>query len=250
MVTMDAPLAAQPLPKRQDDRIAETWHTIALFLIVVSWATLGFLGTHQRNSSLKPNLLFSYLVNAVWEWLVVAFVAWGLRRRGMRFWEILGNRWKSPSDMIKDFGIAVGFWIWALVVLAFTGYSVGIKPGDNAQVGLLPQTHLEVLCWVVLSATAGICEEIIFRGYFQRQFIAWTGNVSTGVVVTALIFGAAHVYAGIKPAMVITVFGLLFGLLAQWRGSLIPGIMAHGWHDGFSGVVGPYLLRFLKSVPK
>ena len=42
---------------------------------------------------------------------------------------------------------------------------------------LIPGTTLELLVWFCLSATAGICEEIIFRGYLQRQFAAFTGSM-------------------------------------------------------------------------
>jgi membrane protease YdiL (CAAX protease family) len=245
LVTTDTPLAAQQVPPQQDTCVAETWHTLVLILIVTVWASLGFLGTHGAKTTQKPNLLFTYGVTAAWEWLVVAYIAWGIRRRGMRFRELLGNRWKNVLDFVRDFGISVMFWIWALVVLAFAGFSVDIKHADNSQFALLPQTHLEMLAWILLSTTAGICEEVIFRGYFQKQFIAWTGNVSAGVVISALIFGAAHIYAGVKPAVVITVYGLLFGLLAQWRTSLIPGMMTHAWHDAFSGLAAGYLMKFL-----
>jgi len=34
----------------------------------------------------------------------------------------------------------------------------------------------------------------------------------------------------------ITVFGALFSLLALRRGSLRAGMIAHGWHDIFSGI--------------
>ena len=42
--------------------------------------------------------------------------------------------------------------------------------------------------------------------------------------------------------LLIGIYGLMFGLLAWWRNSLRPGMMAHAWHDAFSGVV----LRMLK----
>ncbi len=35
----------------------------------------------------------------------------------------------------------------------------------------------------------------------------------------------------------ITVYGALFGLLAWWRRSLRPGMIAHAWTDIFSGVI-------------
>ena len=93
------------------------------------------------------------------------------------------------------------------------------------------------------SLTAGFCEELIFRGYFQRQFSAWTRNVTAGVVLSAVVFGAGHIYQGPKQALIITVYGLLFGILAETTKSLRPGMMAHAWHDGFAGLAGRLLLK-------
>jgi len=50
------------------------------------------------------------------------------------------------------------------------------------------------------------------------------------------VFGAGHIYQSGKAAIVITVYGVLFGLLAYWRGNLWPGMMAHAWHDTISGL--------------
>jgi len=35
----------------------------------------------------------------------------------------------------------------------------------------------------------------------------------------------------------IFIYGAMFGLLAMWRKSLRPGMMAHAWHDAFQGIV-------------
>ena len=43
--------------------------------------------------------------------------------------------------------------------------------------------------------------------------------------------------------MVIAVYGLLFGILAEWRKSLRPGILTHAWHDVFTGVVASLLRK-------
>ena len=57
-------------------------------------------------------------------------------------------------------------------------------------------------------------EETIFRGYLQKQFIAWTGNFPVGVLLSAAIFGACHFYQGAKAALLIAMYGALFGVLA------------------------------------
>jgi membrane protease YdiL (CAAX protease family) len=87
---------------------------------------------------------------------------------------------------------------------------------------------------------------VIYRGYLQRQFHAWTGVVAVGVIVQGLLFGASHGYQGIKFMITIAVFGIMFGILAAWRKSLRPGMMAHAWQDLLSGV----LLRFLPKLAR
>jgi hypothetical protein len=91
------------------------------------------------------------------------------------------------------------------------------------------------LLWVGVSVSAGICEEIVYRGYLQRQFLALSRNFVIAILAQALIFGIGHAYQGAKQVVVITVLGLLFALLASWRKSLRPGIISHAWADIFSG---------------
>jgi len=108
---------------------------------------------------------------------------------------------------------------------------------------LLPRTYSEMAAWVALSVTAGFCEELIFRGYLQRQFLALTGKAQAAVVLQALVFGAAHLYQGWKGAVTITVYGALFGALAVWRKSLRPGMIQHASQDTFTGILGGIALR-------
>jgi membrane protease YdiL (CAAX protease family) len=82
-----------------------------------------------------------------------------------------------------------------------------------------------------MAATSGFCEEFVFRGYFLKQFSAWTASVPIGVTLQAVLFGAAH------PLLVIIVSGVLFGVLALWRNSLRPGMVAHAWADIFGGII-------------
>jgi len=80
-------------------------------------------------------------------------------------------------------------------------------------------------------------EETIFRGYLQRQFIALTRSVPVGILLSAAGFGAVHAYQGFRSVVLIGIFGAMFGLLAHWRRSIRPGIIAHAWHDALIGVL-------------
>jgi membrane protease YdiL (CAAX protease family) len=143
-------------------------------------------------------------------------------------------RWTSWKSLVIDVGIAVPFW----VLWEGAGYGVHwlLGPGSaRSVVSLLPQSLLEILIWIATSMTAGICEEMVFRGYVQRQFHALTGSVVMAVLGQGLVFGLVHSYQGWKNVIVICVLGILFGILAAWRRNLRTNIMVHAWADVWSG---------------
>jgi hypothetical protein len=103
---------------------------------------------------------------------------------------------------------------------------------------LLPRGPIEIFLWIGVSISAGICEELVFRGYLQRQFEAWTHGIWIALILQAALFGISHGYQGVEACMKIAVFGGLYGLLALYRGSLRPGMMAHAWGDILGGILG------------
>lgn len=90
---------------------------------------------------------------------------------------------------------------------------------------------------MVLSLSAGICEESLYRGYFQRQFMALTKSVPAGILLSAAAFGGAHAYQGFRPAFQIGLLGAMAGVLAHWRKSVRPGMIAHTLQDVLGGFV-------------
>src|SRR5262249_39037875 len=102
---------------------------------------------------------------------------------------------------------------------------------------LLPNGAAESALWVLLSISAGICEEFVFRGYLQRQLTAFTGHPSIGLLLQSAVFGIAHGYQGLRASLVVALYGALFTALALWRKSLRPGMMAHAWTDIAGGLL-------------
>ena len=210
--------------------VAPAWHTAVLLLLL-----LFFSGLSEYSHSLSPvgakhGTLPGYLSVIVMQWLVLAFVWYGLRVRGVSLQQLVGGSWPKWTSILRDLGLAVAFLIVSGVTLSALGR---ILHTSNQEVALrvLPHTRSEVAVYLLLCATAGFCEEVIFRGYLQKQFSAWTRSAPAGLLLQALIFGLAHGYQGPRLMAVITVFGCLFGLLAQWRKSLRPGMIAHFLQD-------------------
>ena len=106
---------------------------------------------------------------------------------------------------------------------------------DSSGVGELQ--GIELTLWIALSVSAGICEETIFRGYLQRQFMALTKSDPAGILLAAATFGAAHAYQGFRMTILIALYGAMFGILAYWRAIVRPGMIADAWQDSFNGVL-------------
>ena len=77
----------------------------------------------------------------------------------------------------------------------------------------------------------------------QRQMAALTGNIWVGIAVSGLIFGSAHGYEGVGRMVLVGIYGMMFGLLAHFRRSLRPGMIAHAFHDGIMGLALRFFLQ-------
>jgi hypothetical protein len=229
---------ASPIPP-----VASRIHTIGLLGIIAAWAWFGVITAARLRAIAgpRPPLIVAYWASAIFEWLIVAYVVVGVRRHGGSLRELIGGSWGRARDFWRDVLVAFVFWIIALVCLGALRFALRVNRGVDAVRFVAPQSKVEMITWVVLSLTAGFCEETIFRGYLQRQFLAWLGKPILGILLSAAVFGLGHAYQGAKQAIIIGVFGALLGFLAYRRRSLRPGIMVHAWQDTIFGLAMHFL---------
>jgi membrane protease YdiL (CAAX protease family) len=212
------------------------WHTLGLLVFLAS-LSLGFY--RMQSAGVAPGKSAGhswanaalYLAIIACEWALCLYIWLGGRRKGavpMR--DLIGGRWGSMRAVLRDLALAAAFWlVWTAVAMAV---SFLVRPAQSEPTAFLnPAGAAEVTLWVMMSITAGFCEELVYRGYLQRQVLALTGSAALAVLVQAVLFGVGHWYQGGKKVIIITVLGVLFGLLAQWRKSLRPGMIAHAWED-------------------
>ncbi len=93
----------------------------------------------------------------------------------------------------------------------------------------------------VVFATAGVLEEVVFRGLVQRALARHLG--SAAVVVTAILFAAAYLPSRDPAALaVIAPVGLAFGWYVARSGRVAPVALSHGLMAAGALVVWPGLL--------
>jgi uncharacterized protein len=229
-------------PKDESKLIAPVWHTL---LIVALLLFLSGAGHRWLTPTLQGNpngRVLTYSLTLAVEWFLVLLVWWGIRTRHVAIVDLIGGSWPKLKSVLRDLGIACGFLLASNVALGVISYLLKNAPSQAVK-QILPRSGIEIVMWILLSLTAGLCEELIFRGYLQRQFAALTKSLAVAIILQGIIFGAAHGYQGWKSMLVIAVYGCFFGLLVRWVRNLRPGMMAHFIQDSVSGIVAG---RFMK----
>ena len=230
-----------PVPEStapQGRSIAPLWHTLLLILIMLGISALG--ADQERYALTHTAKISMYLLTMGVEWLTVAFAIWGIRRQNrITIRELIGGKWERPEDILLDMAIAAGFLLVSFLVLGGLAVALGLNkhPADVEKLAFLaPRGPLEIFLWLLVSCTAGFCEEVLYRGYLQRQITSWTNMPWIGVIAQGLIFGGSHAYEGGKRMILIAIFGMMFGVLVMLRKSLRPGMITHAGYDIIAGI--------------
>ncbi|TCZ72214.1 CPBP family intramembrane metalloprotease [Flaviaesturariibacter aridisoli] len=85
---------------------------------------------------------------------------------------------------------------------------------------------LNILC---IAVTAGVGEELLFRGIIQRLLIRGTRSPWSGILITAFLFSFFHMqFMGFLPRFFL---GVILGALYWYSGSLWAAMLAHFLYD-------------------
>jgi uncharacterized protein len=218
--------------------LAPWWHTVLVLVPVValsvaSWYQHGLANAHISGLDRRVS---GYLTVLLVEWLQVLLIYLALKRGGLSLNSLVSGRWQTLRSFLRDLGISIGFLVVVVPLIGLLVHILGA--GINiSHADITPKNVFQLVVWLVLTTTCGgFCEEIIFRGYLTQQFSAWTGSVRLAIFLQGVIFGLGHGFYG-TAMFAIMVHGWLLGMLAYWRKSLLPGMLAHGLQDSIGGII-------------
>jgi hypothetical protein len=101
---------------------------------------------------------------------------------------------------------------------------------------MLPHTAEELRRFLWLSLTAGICEELLYRGFLFAYLGHWLAPIPS-LVVSSAVFGVGHLYQGVRGVLLTGLVGALLGILYLLCGSLFPSMLLHAIGDTYSGLI-------------
>jgi membrane protease YdiL (CAAX protease family) len=90
-----------------------------------------------------------------------------------------------------------------------------------------PKDFAQLILGLILMMTVAVTEETIFRGYLIKRFQEFTGSKIGALFFSTAIFALGHTYQGFAGVCIVSVLGLIYGLIYFWRGNLIAPITMH-----------------------
>lgn len=177
------------------------WVSTVVAVLAVGWWPLFTINPAPAEAPWLQVLWVRYLIAVV----VVLFAAGGLLPVAIAVWKKLTHRPRKYSS------------------------AEALKP----MAWFLPATWGERRWFAILSVTAGICEEILFRGFLLHYLhvFPWALNLTLALLLSVLIFGAQHLYQGVAGVAQTAVFGFLVGLLFLLTGTLLLSMILHALLD-------------------
>jgi uncharacterized protein len=203
------------------------------FVLAVLFPVLDYVLYRRLKSTMQI-----YLWNILALWSLTAACLWTIHLNYL-----------TPSDLGEQAGnafrtLVVCGIVAAIVFLLMGAQKVQKKKATPEQIGkalenvrrLIPKTPTERGVWVLVSISAGVCEEFLYRGWLLSLFGAALGSVWLGLLISSILFGFAHAYQGRKAILGTGVGGVIFGIVFIVSGSLIPGQLLHTAMDLNTGL--------------
>lgn len=211
------------------------YFVLAIYLLIaVGWPVLAILSGPNSPGELEAlvesSRLSLYAGTGLILWAVFSLVWIGQKSAHRPLAEI-----GFTEPRLLDPIIGFVFLIVANIVLNGLGGAfhqlLGMETPDMTVRIILPEDTVERVGWILLSVSAGICEESIFRGFLLIRGQEYLKRRWPSLLISSIAFASGHLYQGHMGAVLIFVYGVMFCLLRYWRGSLWPGIWAHIWQD-------------------
>ncbi len=216
-------------------------HALAVALVVLfplRAATFGFRRLlHTPSERLAETRRVIYREAIAIQWALAACVA-ALWLALHRAWSALGVIPHVTPGLI---GVIAGS---AIVVVMIARQHGRMLDDDEALDALrkrmrhievmLPHERAELPRFRALSLTAGVCEELLFRGYLIWYFVHWLGLLPAAALSSAL-FGVGHLYQGVRGMLITALFGAFLAAVYLVSGSLLMPIAIHAAMDIHSG---------------
>lgn len=221
---------------------------IAVFLFALALPLAGFLAQKRNFQRLAEGdgklRIRAYLSNAAILWALLALLAFAWLSAGRDF-TLMGF---AIPETLRFWG---GSALAGIAILPLIYQVLAARKGADYRhqliedmgrlVHLMPRAPRELAYFSGLAITAGIVEEILYRGALIWYLSLWMDTL-WAAAIALLVFTLAHAYQGPKNTLRAGLAGLALTVVYLLSGSILPAIILHAAIDLLGGAMGYYAL--------
>lgn len=215
----------------------------ALFIVLavlfpLRAGTFGFRRIQLASADERPRVRLSVYRQAM-------VIQWGLALAALGLWVANAREWEGIG-LVPRFGWGLGGVLAGMLIMGFAVLRQRREAlGDDDALArlrgrmsrlelMLPHSREELSLFLKLSLTAGICEELLYRGYLIWYLSHWL-PVYPAAALASLLFGIGHVYQGWRGVITTGFVGVFLAAVYLVTGSLYAGMVMHALMDAHSG---------------
>ena len=219
---------------------------ILLGVIAIVAPAYSYYAGRRIQRGAQPERVPAYVRSMASWWLLAGVTAFAWVRLG-RPLDALGLtipfEARAVAGILPCVMLLAYIWGQRRVVARLTPEKIArVRTAFGRTTAILPTTPVELRWFLGLALTAGICEELLYRGYF----VAVTSPALTiwgAVAASAALFGIAHAYQGIGGVLRTALVGLVLGAIYVATGSLVWAMLVHALVDVRGGLLGYAIVR-------
>lgn len=236
----------------------EIWYWLFILFLITYEPIYGYFDYQKFKEKVRRNptervRYYKKVMVGLWvpTFFIIGFVLFGHIR-----WSDLGFRMPKFTPQALGFwptSIVIGLGSLYLVLLLY--YILGSRLSEKLRNALgeagkkelekgefadiIPVSKQDKKVWTYVSWTAGLTEEILYRGFLIFALSALFPALSIWgmIILSSILFGLAHTYQGFRNVVRTSLIGFFFAILYIGIDSILPLIVLHFLVD-YVGKIG------------
>jgi len=199
------------------------------FASIISFLLSGETGEGLFGTKIEKITIVDVVINEIFYFLIAIFGIGYLTRKNLKTTlKDLGLKKPALLNILTGFSVGITLILLVTILSAIFQYLGFVNENID-----WTKNFINIQNAFILGISAGICEEILFRGALQPKF---------GILLTALFFAFLHVqYHELWMLFIIFIIGAVLGYVRKF-GNTTTSIIAHSTYD----IVQMLMLCFVK----